>query len=197
MTLISVSLTFPDFSFLLWNSLTFPGFPGEWPPCTTEYNALVTCCKCARAVCRKYPSLLIWKWNNANHCGNSKHVVAVIFSCTASRRGTCDVSLSSCQRTIWLADLMMKHWTIRSLSSPTDQHTHTHIGWLHQRNRVRTDIQMQDFQDFSGLAKTKFQGFTGLKNPFFQDFPGNVPLKTLVAQGQKVHIQNRLSVYLH
>jgi len=41
------------------------------------------------------------------------------------------------------------------------------------------------FPGLSGLAKTKFQGFPGLKNPFFQDFPGNVPFKTLVAQGQK------------
>ena len=48
------------------------------------------------------------------------------------------------------------------------------------------------FQDFPGLGKTKFKAFPGLKNPFFQDFPGNVPFKTLVARGQKVHIQNRL-----
>jgi len=68
------------------------------------------------------------------------------------------------------------------------------LPWTH--NRVHTDIQVL-FPGLSGLAKTKFQDFPGLKNPFFQDFPGNVPFKTLVARGQKVHIQNRLSVYLH
>ena len=47
------------------------------------------------------------------------------------------------------------------------------------------------FQDFPRLAKIKFQGFPG-KNPFFQNFPENVPFKTLLARGQKVHIQNRL-----
>jgi len=52
--------------------------------------------------------------------------------------------------------------------------------------RVHTDIQIF-FQDL----------LPGLKNPFFQDFPENVQIETLVARDQKVHIQNRLSVYLH
>jgi len=59
--------------------------------------------------------------------------------------------------------------------------------------RVRTGIQVL----FSRTCKDQIQGFPELKNPFFQDFPGNVPFKTLVARGQKVHIQNQLSVYLH
>jgi len=72
-----------------------------------------------------------------------------------------------------------------------------HLNVKMMMMRIHTDIQMIFFQDSPGLAKTKFQGFPGLKNPFIQDFPGIVPFKTLVARGQKVHIQNWLSVYRH
>ena len=53
---------------------------------------------------------------------------------------------------------------------------------------------------FPGLSRTckdQIPGFSRTQKSFFQDFPGNVPFKTLVARGQKMHIQNRLSGYLH
>ena len=50
---------------------------------------------------------------------------------------------------------------------------------------------------FYGPTSKETQGSYRHSNAFFQEFSGNVPFKTLVARGQKVHIQNRLSVYLH
>ena len=50
---------------------------------------------------------------------------------------------------------------------------------------------------FQDLERPNSRVFQDSKILFFQDFPGNVPFKTLVARGQKVHIQNQLSMYLH
>ena len=73
-------------------------------------------------------------------------------------------------------------------------YNHIHIFLFSNRLQGSYRHLYAFLQDFPGLGKTKFKGFPGLKNPFFQDFPGNVPFKTLVAQGQKVHIQDRRPV---
>ena len=53
------------------------------------------------------------------------------------------------------------------------------------------------FKTFQDLQRPNSRVFQDSNILFFQNFSGNVPFKTLVARGQKVHIQNRLLVYLY
>ena len=86
-----------------------------------------------------------------------------------------------------------KQVTVKPRIHFSQQSHQLHYAHYISRHRVRTDIHMR----FSRTWKDQIQGFSRTQKSFFQDFSGNVPFKTLVAQGQKVHIQNRLSMYLH
>ena len=161
---------------------------GSRQQCLFASNAASCRCVTGRGCSGWTPSCPRWRSTPASTAWTAAETVA---SSTSRRCGS--RSWPSAYQRHWQCGGCRGGGVDRSAGCRTERRQQP--AWEHSSGFVQTFICV-----FPGLSRTwkdQTQGFSRTQKSFFQDFPGNVPFKTLVARGQKVHIQNQLSMYLH